>query len=224
MTLPNHIAIIMDGNGRWGKKKYKNKLLGHKYGIENIKNIIKYCIYKKINHLTLYAFSKDNLKRSAKEVSNLFSLFEKYFRENEYFFDEKKISINVIGEKLNLPNRIIKLINKINKKKINNPSINLNIAFNYSSKLEIVTSIKNIIKLKKKINIKNVESELFTFKSKDPEILIRTGARCRLSDFMLWQLSYTEIFFLRKLWPEFKPYDLNLIIKKFKKIKRNFGS
>ncbi len=224
MTLPNHIAIIMDGNGRWGKKKFGNRVIGHKYGIENIKNILKYCLKKKISNLTLYALSRDNLKRSKKEIQNLYDLFKKYFLTNENFFDKKKILIKIIGEKKNLPSDLVKLIKKINLKKINRPKINLNIAFNYSSKLELINSIKKIILKKKEINIKNIENNLYTTKSKDPEILIRTGAKNRLSDFLLWQISYTEIFFVKKLWPDFKPFDLRLILKKYSKIKRNFGS
>jgi undecaprenyl diphosphate synthase len=224
MNLPNHIAIIMDGNGRWGEKNFGNRLAGHKCGIENIKNILKYCIKKKISNLTLYAFSKDNLKRSVSEISNLFNLFEKYFLKNEAFFDTNKILIRVVGEKENLPKTIVKLIKKINKKKINKKKINLNIAFNYSSKLEIIKTIKKILFLKKKITIKNIDNNLYTSKSKNPEILIRTGARSRLSDFLLWQISYCELFFVKKMWPDFKSRDLDSIIKKFYKIKRNFGS
>ncbi len=191
MKLPNHIAIIMDGNGRWGKKKYNSRIVGHKYGIENIKSILNFCLNRKILNLTIYALSKDNLDRPKKEVVNLFTLFEKYFLKNEKSFEEKKVSIKVFGTKNKLPTNIINLIKKINMKKIVRPKINLNVAFNYSSKLEIINSFKCLLKQKKKINITNIQNNLYTKRSGDPEILIRTGGKNRLSDFLLWQVSYT---------------------------------
>jgi len=224
MIFPNHIAIIMDGNGRWGMKKFGNRLIGHKYGIENIKNILQCCINNKISNLTIYAFSKDNLKRSKKEISNIFNLFKKYFLKNENYFNKNNISINIIGEKNNLPKDILQLIKKINSSIIRKPKILLNVAFNYSSKIEIINTVKKIVLAKKKINIINIEKNLYTAKSKTPEILIRTGSTNRLSDFLLWQLSYAEIFFSKKMWPDFKSSDLLLILKKFNRIKRNFGS
>jgi undecaprenyl diphosphate synthase len=224
MSLPNHIAIIMDGNGRWGKKKFNNRSLGHKFGIKNIKNIINFCIKKNIPNLTLFAFSQDNFKRSKHEVSYLFSLFKDYFFKNEKFFDDNGISLLIGGEKKKLPNYIKKLIQKINTKKINKKKLNLNIAFNYSSKNEIANTFNYLKKKKKIFNKKNVDNFLYFKRSGDPEVLIRTGGMCRLSDFMLWQLSYSEIFFVKKLWPVFKGSDLFKILNKFKNIKRNFGS
>jgi len=223
MRLPNHIAIIMDGNGRWGKAKFNNRKLGHKFGIENIKNIISYCLKKKIPNLTLYALSKDNLKRSRIEIKNLFNLFETYFIKNENFFDNKNISLLVIGEKSNLPKKILKLIKKINSKKIKKSTLNINIAFNYSSKDEILNTFKKIKKKGNIINKTNVDKYLYTQRSGDPEIIVRTGGMKRLSDFILWQSSYSEIFFVEKMWPDFKSSDLNRVLLKFKKIKRNFG-
>lgn len=226
MKSPNHIAIIMDGNGRWGMEKNKNRIIGHQEGVKNIKPIINFFLKKKINYLTLYAFSRDNfLKRKNKEVKKLFLLLEKYLNENKDFFIINKIKLNFIGEKKGLPKNIKKIIRDSNTNfnfKKNN--LYLNIAFNYSSKLEIISSIKKIINKKLSINIKNLSANLYTFISKDPEIIIRTGGYQRLSDFLLWQAAYSEIFFVKKLWPDFKVKDLELILKKFNKIKRNFGA
>ena len=226
MKSPSHIAIIMDGNGRWGLKKYKSRLIGHEFGIKNTKNIINYCLKHKINNVTLFALSSDNLKKRNKgEIKNLFALLENYLKKNIQFFKEKKIKLNFIGENTNLPKKIKILLKKYsNETDLLKNKLLMNIAFNYSSKQEIANSCKQLAKSQKPINQKNIANHLYTSKIQDPEILIRTGGYTRLSDFMLWQCSYTEIFFVKKLWPDFKLKDLDLIIKKFKKLKRNFGS
>ena len=226
MKIPQHIAIIMDGNGRWGLKNYNSRLAGHKHGVENIKPIIECCINENIKNLTIYAFSRDNLNnRSKKEVSNLFSLFKKYLHENINYFEEKKIKLNFIGELKKLPNDIVKIIQNTNRK-FNKESFNLrlNVAFNYSSKIEIINTLKKIKKKNLAINEKNIQKNLYTSECPNPEILIRTGGYSRLSDFLLWQCAYSEIFFDKKYWPDFKVKDLKKIIRNFKKIKRNFGS
>tara|TARA_A100001015_G_scaffold299205_1_gene382953 strand:- start:758 stop:1438 length:681 start_codon:yes stop_codon:yes gene_type:complete len=226
MKSPNHIAIIMDGNGRWGLKNHKSRLIGHEFGIKNTKNIVNYCLKNKINHITLFALSSDNLKkRSKREIQNLFDLLENYLKKNIHFFKEKKIKLNFIGENTNLPKKVKNILKKFrDETKLLKSKLLMNIAFNYSSKQEIANSCKHLAKSQKPINQKNIAKFLYTAKTKDPEILIRTGGYSRLSDFLLWQCSYTEIFFVRKLWPDFKSKDLDLIIKKFKKLKRNFGS
>jgi len=226
MKNPNHIAIIMDGNGRWGQKKLGNKLAGYREGVKNLKPLINFFLKNKIKHLTIYALSYDNLKkRNTKEIENIFNILKDHLVKNLDFFKKNKIFLNFIGERRNLPRSIIKLIVKTsNETKLNNNKLFLNIAFNYSSKIEILNSVKKILLSKKKLSEKNVDYNLYTFKSKDPEIIIRTGAQKRLSDFLLWQSSYSELFFLKKLWPDFKIQDLKIIIEKFKKIKRNFGS
>ena len=226
MKNPNHIAIIMDGNGRWGEKKFNNRLAGHRKGIENIKSIIEFVLLKKINHLTLYAFSRDNfLNRRKNEINNIFFLLEKYLKKNKDFFEKKKIRLNFIGEKTGLPKNIKNLINKSNISfNLKRKKLTLNIAFNYSSKLEILNSIKKIIQKKKKLTEKNISLNLYTANSKNPDLVVRTGGYKRLSDFLLWQSAYSEFFFLDKLWPDFKKRDLNEIIQKFKKTKRNFGA
>lgn len=225
MNLPNHIAIIMDGNGRWGKKKFNNRLIGHERGIKNIKNIVEFCLKKKIPHLTIYALSKDNLKkRNKNEINNIFKLLKNYLRKNIYYFKKYKIKLNFIGEIQLLPNSLKKMLisssEELNKFK---SKLILNVAINYSSKAEILNTIKMLIKNKKKLNITNVEKYLFTAASGHPEIIIRTGGYKRLSNFLLWQAAYSELFFVKKLWPDFKVIDLQNILKKFFKIKRNFG-
>ncbi len=225
MNLPNHIAIIMDGNGRWGKKKFNNRLIGHERGIKNIKNIVEFCIKKKIPHLTIYALSKDNLKKRDKnEIKNIFILLQNYLRKNIDYFKKYKIKINFIGELKQLPISLRKILisssKELNKFK---SKLTLNVAINYSSKIEILNTVKMLIKNKKKINISNFEKNLFTASSSNPEIIIRTGGYKRLSDFLLWQAAYSELFFNNKLWPDFKVTDLQNILEKFNKIKRNFG-
>jgi len=224
MIAPNHIAIIMDGNGRWGLKKFKSRLLGHKQGIENIKPIVNHCIKKNIKILTLYALSYDNFRnRNNREIKNLFNLFQNYIENNKFFFQEKKIKLNFFGEISLLPKNKKNLIIKLNKNTKKFQKFTINIAINYSSKIEILNAFKKLKKKQKPINEINFKKYLYLNKLADPEILVRTGNYSRLSDFLLWQCSYTELFFLKKLWPDFTPKDLEKIIKKFKNIKRNFG-
>jgi undecaprenyl diphosphate synthase len=226
MKIPAHIAIIMDGNGRWGKKNKKSRIAGHYYGVKNIKPIIEYAINIKLRQLSLFALSYDNMqKRNKSEIKNIFFIMKKYLEENLNFFKENGIFLNFIGEKKKIPKQLLNLINlsSAETKSLQN-KLQINIAFNYSSKYEMVSAIKNINLLKLKINKKNIENSLYTKNIKDPEILIRTGGYKRLSDFLLWQLSYTEFFFLKKLWPDFKIKDLEKIILKYNHIKRNFGS
>lgn len=225
MNSLSHVAIIMDGNGRWALKRNKSRNYGHEKGIDNIKNIIATCKKKKIKYLTLFVFSVDNWNRSKSEVSFLFNLLKKFLKKDINFLISNKIKIKIIGEKKNLDRNLLKNFKNIEKLTSENYDITINIAFNYSSKLEIINSINKILKKKNKTaNIKDLEENLYAGKIPNPEILIRTGGFNRLSDFLLWQLSYTEIFFLKKLWPDFKSTDLINIINKYKKIKRNFGS
>ena len=226
MKLPNHIAIIMDGNGRWGVKKYNSRLIGHRYGVKNIKKIILHCLKLKIKNLSLYALSYDNLKKRPKsEIKNIFNIFLTYFNDNIDFFTLNKISIKFIGEKKNIPPKIKSLIKKAEKIYLSNKAnININVAFNYSSKKEIIQSVKQVQKNNKLVlNERNISNFLYTRGINDPDILIRTGSHKRLSDFFLWQSSYTELFFLDKMWPDFTSRDLNSVLLKFYKIQRNYG-
>ena len=224
MNSLSHIAIIMDGNGRWAISKKKSRKFGHLKGAENLKEIIDFFLIKKIPYLTLFAFAVDNWKRPKSETDYLLNLFKKFIQNNINNFLEKNIKITFIGEKKNLSSEILKLIKKTENLSKNKFGLNLVIAFNYSSKSEILNAFRSTKKKNKKtFTIKSFEKHLYTNNYPDPDILIRTGGYCRLSNFLLWQCSYSEIFFVKKLWPNFKSKDLERIIKKFKKIKRNFG-
>ena len=220
MNTLNHVAFIMDGNGRWGKKNGKGRNYGHIKGVETLKKIVKISIKLKIPVVTFYVFSSENWKRPKKEVNFLFNLIKNYFSKEIKNINDQGIRLNIIGEidKLALDIKLV-LKKSIDLTK-NNKKIIVNLAINYGSKNEILNTLK---KIKKKINLKNFEKNLYTKNLPNPDILIRTGGHNRLSNFMLWQIAYSEIFFLKKLWPEFSSSDFSKIISKFKKIKRNFG-
>ena len=225
MNKLNHIAIIMDGNGRWGLKKKKSRNYGHLRGIKTVETVIKSSLVKKIPYLTLYTFSTENWKRPETEINFLFDLIRKSLKKKINKIIKQGIRVNIIGKKKELPQDIKKIIKLIEKKTIKNKKITLNLALNYGSKEEIINAFSNLVSKKKgKININNFEQELFTRNIPDPEILIRTGGAKRLSNFLLWQLAYTEIFFIDKLWPDFNENDFNKIINKFYNIKRKFGN
>tara|TARA_B100000575_G_scaffold15996_1_gene11280 strand:+ start:805 stop:1476 length:672 start_codon:yes stop_codon:yes gene_type:complete len=221
MNPVKHMAIIMDGNGRWGLKHKSSRNLGHKEGLKTVEMVMKFCIKKQIKFLTLFAFSTENWKRPLKERNYLFNLLEIYLREKLEEINEEKIRIKILGEK-NFSNKLNNLLNFAEKKTIKNTKLQINLALNYGSKKEIVY-VFNKLRKKKKISENDIENSLYTKNIPDPEILIRTGNTKRLSNFLLWQAAYTEIFFEKKLWPDFKNEDLNRIIKKFTNIKRNFG-
>ena len=223
MNPLNHVAIIMDGNGRWGLKHKKSRNAGHKAGLKTVEKIIKESIRNKIKFLTLYAFSTENWKRPKKEINFLFNLLENFLKNRIEDLHKKNIKLKVIGIKKFSP-KLNKLLSYSEKKTSKNKKLQINLALNYGSKIEIINAIKSITKSKKKINEKNLSNLLLTKNIPDPDLLIRTGNTNRLSNFLLWQLAYSEIFFEKKLWPEFKERDFNKIIKKFKNIKRNFGN
>jgi len=224
MNKLNHVAIIMDGNGRWGLKKGRSRNYGHLKGLKAVETVIKSSIKQQIPFLTLYTFSTENWKRPKNEINFLFDLIRKSLKKNLQKIVKQGIKVNIIGKKLGLPKDISNTIRFIKKKTSNNKTINLNLALNYGSKEEIISACKKISTEKnKKINIKNFEKKLYTRNMPDPDVLIRTGGTKRLSNFLLWQLAYTEIFFIDKLWPDFNEKDFNKIILKYYKIKRNFG-
>ena len=222
MNPLNHVAIIMDGNGRWGLKNKKSRNEGHKAGLKTVEKIIKETINQKIKYLTLFAFSTENWNRPKKEINYLFNLLESYLSNKIESFNKKNIKLNIIGTK-NFSKKLNKLLNSSEKKTAHNTILQINLALNYGSKFEILNAIKKINKNNDKINEKNLSKYLETKNIPDPELLIRTGNTQRLSNFLLWQLAYAEIFFEKKLWPDFNEKDYAKIIKKFKKIKRNFG-
>ena len=221
MNPIKHMAIIMDGNGRWGLKHKNSRNLGHKEGLKTVEMVMKYCVKKKIKFLTLYAFSTENWKRPLKERSYLFRLLEIYLIEKLEKLNNEKIKIKILGEK-KFYNKLNKLLDFAEKKTIRNTKLQINLALNYGSKKEIVYAF-NKLKKRTKISENDINNNLYTKNIPDPEILIRTGNTQRLSNFLLWQAAYTEIFFEKKLWPDFKDKDLNKIVKKFSNIKRNFG-
>ena len=223
MNPINHVAIIMDGNGRWGLKNKKSRNSGHKAGLNTVENIIKHTIKNKIKFLTLYAFSTENWKRPKKEVSFLFNLLKDFLIKKTDQLNKNGIKFKMIGSKKMLSNDLIKILLNSEKVTKNNKNLQINLALNYGSKSELINAI-NIIN-KKKINIGelDVNKNLYTHDMPDPDLLIRTGNTNRLSNFMLWQLAYSEIFFEKKLWPDFTTKDYNKILNKFKKTKRNFG-
>ena len=224
MNPIKHVAIIMDGNGRWGIKHKNSRNAGHRAGLNTVKSIIDECLRINIKYLTLYTFSTENWKRPKKEINFLFNLLENFLTNKIDNLIKKNIKVKFIGEINKLPIKLQKIIKNSELKTSKNLSLQVNVALNYGSKSELINSIKNIRKKKIKINEKNIDNNLFTKNIIDPDILIRTGNTQRLSNFMLWQLAYTEIFFEKKLWPDFKSDDFKRILNKFKLIKRNFGS
>jgi len=223
MNPLNHVAIIMDGNGRWGLKYKNSRNEGHKSGLNTVEKIIKETIKQKISYLTLYAFSTENWNRPKKEINYLFNLLEDFLSKKIKDLHKQNIKLNIIGVK-NFSKKLNKLLKLSEKKTSKNSKLQINLALNYGSKFEIINAIKKLVKSKNKINEKNLSKYLFTKNIPDPEILIRTGNTKRLSNFLLWQLAYTEIFFEKKLWPDFNEKDYIKIIRKFKSIKRNFGN
>ena len=224
MNPVKHVAIIMDGNGRWGIKHKNSRNAGHRAGLNTVESIIDECLKINIKYLTLYTFSTENWKRPKKEINFLFNLLENFLTNKIDNLIKRNIKVKFIGEINKLPIKLKKIIKNSELKTSKNSSLQVNVALNYGSKSELINSMKNIRKKKIKINEKNIDNNLFTKNIIDPDILIRTGNTQRLSNFMLWQLAYTEIFFEKKLWPDFKSDDFKKILNKFKLIKRNFGS
>ena len=224
MSVANHVAIIMDGNGRWALQKGKSRNYGHQCGLKAIEKIVDYSIKKKISYLTLFTFSSENWKRPKKEVNFLFKLLENYFKKNLLKVIRNGIKVKIIGNKSKLASNLRKIIKLAENKTRKNKKISVQLALNYGSKQEIINSMKIVNKKKQKITIKNFEKNLYTSDFPDPDILIRTGGQRRLSNFLLWQIAYTEIFFVKKMWPDFNNNDFQKILNKFKKIKRNFGN
>ena len=224
MILPSHIAIIMDGNGRWGLKKYNDRNKGHYYGLQNINKVIENCIKLKIKYLTLYTFSTENWNRPKKEINYLFHLFKYFYKKNFSKLIKNNIRIKFIGDLINIPKDLKPIIKKTQEKTKNNSAITVLFAFNYGAKSELINAFKNILKKNRKvINEELVSNYLYTKNIPDPDILIRTGGNKRLSNFLLWQLSYAELFFVNKNWPDFNFLDLKTIVNKFAYIQRKFG-
>ena len=224
MNSINHVAIIMDGNGRWGIKNKQSRNLGHKAGLVTAEKIIKKTVQKKIKFLTLYAFSTENWKRPKREVKFLFNLLEEFLLKKINDLNNQGIKLKIIGNKKAFSKKLNRILMNSENKTRKNKKLHLNLALNYGSKSEITNALKRLKKSNLAITENNIKKNLYTDSIPDPDILIRTGNTKRLSNFLLWQLAYTEIFFEKKLWPDFNENDYNKIIKKFKNIKRNFGT
>ena len=224
MILPSHIAIIMDGNGRWGLKNYNDRNKGHYHGLQNINKVIEHCIKLKIKYLTLYTFSTENWNRPKKEINYLFYLFKYFYKKNFNKLNRNNIRIKFIGDLINIPKDLKPIIKKIQDKTKKNNAISVIFAFNYGAKSELINAFKSILKNNNKvINEELITNNLYTKNVPDPDILIRTGGNKRLSNFLLWQLSYAELFFVNKNWPDFNFLDLKKIVTAFTSIKRKFG-
>ena len=224
MNPIKHVAIIMDGNGRWGIQHKNSRNLGHQQGLVVIEKIIEETIKQKINYLTLYTFSTENWKRPKKEISFLFKLLEKFLLKKIEKLIQNKIKIKIIGNKKKFTKKLQNILNETEKKTYYNNKLQINLALNYGSKEELVNAIKIINYNKIKVNEVNINKNLYTKGIPNPDLLIRTGNTNRLSNFLLWQSAYTEIFFEKKMWPAFEKNDYKKILNKFRLLKRNFGS
>jgi undecaprenyl diphosphate synthase len=223
MNKLSHVAFIMDGNGRWGIKRNKGRNFGHLQGVKTVQKVVQLSIKLKIPIITFYVFSTENWKRPKNEINYLFNLISLYFKREIKNVIKNNIKINILGNATNLPKKIRLVLKDTIKKTSNNKKLVINLALNYGSKDEITESLNKIIKKKQKITKNHIGLNLYTKNLPNPDILVRTGGKKRLSNFMLWQLAYAELYFLDKLWPDFNEKDLKKIIKNFKTVKRNFG-
>ena len=224
MNPIKHVAIIMDGNGRWGIKNKGSRNLGHKEGLKTVQLVIEETIKEKIEYLTLYTFSTENWKRPQKEIIFLFDLLENFLKKRIHYLIENGIKLKIIGDKYVFSKKLKSLLNESEKKTKQNKTLQINLAINYGSKKEIINAFRLSFKKKLKLTEKNIGKYLYTQDIPNPDLLIRTGNTKRLSNFLLWQMAYTEIFFEKKLWPDFKKNDYKNILTKFKLLKRNFGA
>jgi undecaprenyl diphosphate synthase len=224
MNPIKHVAIIMDGNGRWGLKNKGSRNSGHRAGLNTVEQIIEETVKLKIKYLTLYTFSTENWKRPKKEISFLFTLLENFLQKKINNLIKNEIRLKILGNKKKFSTKLQTLLNESEKKTLKNKKLQINLALNYGSKNEIINAAKIIKRKKLKITEKNISDNLFTRNIPNPDLLIRTGNTKRLSNFLLWQIAYTEIFFEKKLWPDFKKKDYTKIINEFKSLKRNFGA
>lgn len=229
-NLPKHIAIIMDGNGRWAQKKFKPRLFGHKAGIETLREIIRTSSDIGVKILTVYAFSTENWKRPKTEVDGLMKLLVEYFNKEIHELHANRVKINILGQRATLPNKVKDSVDNAMELTMNNPGLQLNIAINYGGRDEIIKGIKNLYThlMENKGSIDDINEEsfsqyLFTKDTEDPDLIIRTSGEQRLSNFLIWQSAYSELWFTDVLWPDFSKFDLFQAIFDFQKRKRKYG-
>ena len=226
-NIPKHIAIIMDGNRRWARARNLADIKGHEAGAEALEKIVDEAEKLGVKTITVYALSTENIKERAKrEVFGLFNLMRKAYHKRLKKMMEKGVRVTILGEVHGLPSTIKNLINQIKKVYIKNESIKLNIALNYGGKKELVRAIKDIVKKGidiKRINEELIEKHLYTNGMPDPELVIRTGGRSRLSNFLLWQTAYSDFYFTKTLWPDFDEKEFKKAINWYQDQKRNFG-
>ena len=223
--IPNHIAVIMDGNGRWAKKQQMPRSFGHEMGLKSLNRLIKYCVEFGIKNLTVYAFSTENWKRPKSEVLSLIKLFENSIDNYQASLLKNNIRFNLFGDLSRFSKSLQNKITSLAKLTKNNHLLNFNLAANYGSRAEIVNAVNELIEIKPKgkVTEKTFAHYLYSKESGDVDLIIRTGGQKRLSNFMLWQASYAEIFFSNKLWPEFEKKDFVRSLSFFADQKRNYG-
>ena len=224
MNSIKHVAIIMDGNGRWGDKNKKTRNLGHKAGLTTIEKIIKETVKKKIKFLTLYAFSTENWKRPKREVRFLFNLLEEFLITKTNQLNKQDIKFTVIGSRKIFSKKLVRILSYSEATTKNNKSLHINLALNYGFRSELINAVNVMRKNNILFNESNITKHLYTKNVPDPDLLIRTGNTNRLSNFLLWQIAYSEIYFVKKLWPDFSTKNYNKILNNFKNLKRNFGA
>ena len=226
-NIPSHIAIIMDGNRRWARARGLPDIKGHEEGANTLEKIVEAAEKLGVKTITVYALSTENVtERAKREVRGLFNLMRSGYQTKLKKMMQNGVKVAVLGEEENLPSAIRRIINEIRKTYIKNESIKLNIALNYGGKKELVEAIKDIVKEGidvNKINDEIIDKHLYTKGQSDPDLVIRTGGRIRLSNFLLWQTAYSELYFTQTLWPDFGPSDLKKAIEWYQTQKRNFG-
>ncbi len=222
--LPQHVAIIMDGNGRWAKQRHLPRIFGHKEGIKSVKEVVETAVQLGIKYLSLYVFSTENWSRPKNEIKGLFSLLKRYVKLERENIIKNNIKVVISGDLTKLPLEIIKLLNDIVKETENNNAMILNLCINYGGRQEIIRAINSILNSQKKeITLEEFNKYLYTNNLPDPDLLIRTSGEQRISNFMLWQIAYTELYFTKTLWPDFRKKDFIKALKSYQKRERRFG-
>jgi len=224
--LPRHIAIILDGNRRWARERGMPAVRGHEYGAKTLDKIVEHCLKIGIKHLTVYVFSTENWKRSRLEVNALMMLLEKYLKDKESEMEERGIKLTLFGEKSRLPKSIQSELEKVIRRTRSNKKLYLNLALNYGGRSEVTAAVKKINRKKisdTKITEKLISDNLYSAGQPDPDLVIRTGGEMRLSNFLLWQVAYSELYFIKKYWPAFTARDLDRAIGEWQKRQRRFG-